>query len=95
MHCPFHGKNNPHGQTFEGKVIRALMHKTATVEWSRPFLVKKYRRYAYKRSRVKAHNPPCINAQEHDGVLIMQCRPISKTKHFIIIRKLDDAEQSK
>ncbi|MBI5872021.1 30S ribosomal protein S17 [archaeon] len=88
LHCPFHGKNNPHGRVFAGKVIRALMHKTVTVEWSSPFLIKKYNRFAYKRSRVKAHAPPCINAKEGDRVVIMECRPISKTKHFVIIQKI-------
>jgi len=38
-----------------------------------------------KRSRVAAHNPVCINAKIGDKVRIAECRPISKTKAFVII----------
>jgi small subunit ribosomal protein S17 len=32
-----------------------------------------------------AHNPPCINAKEGDVVKIAECRPLSKTKKFVVI----------
>lgn len=88
MHCPFHGGNIPHGRIFVGRVIKSLMHKTACVQWEYPFLIRKYGRYLYKKSRIKVHNPPCINASTRDEVVVMECRPISKTKHFVIIEKV-------
>ena len=76
------------GRTFKGVVIADTMQKTVTVEWERRKTVKKYERYEKKRSRVKAHNPENINAKKGDLVEIKECRPLSKTKQFIIIKKL-------
>ena len=64
------------------------MQDTATVEWPRRKYVSKYERYEKARTRVKAHNPKEIDAKKGDIVKLMECRPISKTKHFIIIEKI-------
>ena len=63
------------------------MHSTATVEWERVQHIPKYERYEKKRSKIKAHNPKCINAAEGDIVKVMECRPLSKTKNFVIVEK--------
>ncbi|PIN75884.1 30S ribosomal protein S17 [Candidatus Woesearchaeota archaeon CG10_big_fil_rev_8_21_14_0_10_37_12] len=76
------------GRTFTGIVVAARMQHTATVEWPRRKNVQKYERYEKARTRVKAHNPPEINAQEGDIVRIVECKPLSKTKHFIITEKI-------
>lgn len=73
------------GRIFEGKVISDKMHKTVTVEWEGRKYVPKYERYARRRSRVKAHNPESMNAKTGDFVKIMETRPLSKTKKFIVI----------
>ena len=41
-----------------------------------------------ERSRVKAHNPACINAKKGAIVRIKECRPVSKTKNFVITEVL-------
>ncbi len=64
------------------------MQKTATVEWERRHFLKKYERYEKRRSKVKAHNPICINASEGNIVKIMECKPLSKTKNFVIVEIL-------
>ncbi len=76
------------GRAFVGTVISSKMQKTVTVEWERRHFLKKYERYERRRSRVKAHNPDTINAQEGDIVKIMECRPLSKTKNFVVIEIL-------
>jgi len=83
--CPFHGSLRCRGNVFLATVISSKMHKSVIVEWTKQHLVKKYERYLTKRTRIKAHNPPCINAKEGDIVKIAQCRPLSKTKHFVVI----------
>jgi small subunit ribosomal protein S17 len=85
--CPFHGKLKVRGKLFEATVLRSRMQKTATVEWTRLRKVPKYERSEKARSRVKAHNPPCIKAGEGDTVTIAETRPLSKTKHFVIVSK--------
>ena len=86
--CPFHGSLRRRGRVFVGTVIGTKMHKTATVEWTRRYYLPKYERYEKRRTRVKVHNPSCINAQNGDVVRIMECRPLSKTKNFVVIEKL-------
>ncbi|MBU1201691.1 MAG: 30S ribosomal protein S17 [Nanoarchaeota archaeon] len=72
------------GRVFEGMVISDKMKNTVTVEWDRKKLVPKYERYEKRRTKVKAHNPNNINAKEGDVVRIIETRPISKTKNFIV-----------
>ncbi len=45
----------------------------------------KYNRYIKKRTKLKAHNPSCVNANKGDVVTIMECRPLSKTKKFVVL----------
>ena len=77
----------PRGRTFTGTVVSAKSQKTVTVEWERRRAIQKYERYEKRRTKIRAHNPESINAEEGDVVVIKECRPISKTKHFIIIEK--------
>jgi len=91
--CPFHGSLRVRGRIFTGTVIRKDLQNTATIEWPRTAYLQKFERYEKKRSRVKAHNPACINAELNDKVTIMETRPISKTKSFVIIEKMDGEKQ--
>ena len=76
------------GRGFTGVVIADSMQKTVTVEWTRRKFIPKYERYLSARTRVKAHNPENISAVKGDIVKIIECRPISKTKHFVITEKI-------
>ena len=86
--CPFHGKLQCRGRIFVGTVISVKMQKTAIVEWEHRHFLRKYERYEKRKSRVKVHNPTCINANDGNIVKIMECRPLSKTKNFVIIEVL-------
>ena len=81
------------GRTFTGTVIAARMQKTVTVEWEGRKYNSKYERYEKKKTRVKAHNPEEINAREGQTVEIMETRPLSKTKKFIVVKILDKVEE--
>ena len=86
--CPWHGSLPVRGRVFRGTVSSAKAHNTAVVEW--PFIrfVQKYDRSLRQTSRVVAHNPECIHAREGEAVTIAECRPLSKTKHFVVVGKL-------
>jgi len=86
--CPFHGEIKLRGRVLEGTIIAAKMQKTATVEFERKIMIKKYERYAKKRTKIKAHNPDCIKAEEGDMVKIAETRPLSKTVNFVIVENL-------
>jgi len=86
--CPFHGKLRCRGRIFMGTIISVKMQKTVVVEWGHRHFLRKYERYEKRKSRVKVHNPTCINANEGGIVKIMECRPLSKTKNFVIVEVL-------
>jgi small subunit ribosomal protein S17 len=83
--CPWHGKLSLRGKLLEGKVVSTRAQKTAIVEREYFHYVPKYERYERRRSRIPAHNPPCIDAKVGDRVKIAECRRLSKTKAFVII----------
>ncbi len=85
IRCPWHGKISIRGRAFKGVVKSAKAHATAVVEWGYHHYFPKYERYERRKSRVMAHNPPCIHAREGDEVMIAGCRPLSKTKHFVVV----------
>ena len=90
--CPFHGRLKCRGKIFTGVVISTKMQKTVTVEFERRYFLPKYERYEKRRTRIKAHNPDCVNAKDGDIVRISECRPLSKTKNFVVIENLGKAK---
>ena len=85
--CPFHGKLPVRGQIIEGVVVSAKAPKTVVVVRYYLKKIRKYERYERRRSKIHAHNPPCIDAKEGDMVKIAECRPLSKTKSFVVVEK--------
>jgi small subunit ribosomal protein S17 len=86
--CPFHGKVSIRGKTFTGTVVSVNPHRTAVVEWGRLKYIPKYERYEKGRTKVSAHNSHCVNAKKGETVEIKECRPLSKTKNFVITKIL-------
>ncbi|MAF99258.1 MAG: 30S ribosomal protein S17 [Nanoarchaeota archaeon] len=84
--CPFHGKMAVKREFITGKVISKDTHHSATIEWARKYPVPKYERFEIRRSRIRVHNPLCINAEKGQTVLTARTRPMSKTKHYTIIK---------
>lgn len=85
--CPFHGKLPVRGQVLEGMVISAKAQKTVVVLRRYLKKIRKYERFEPRMSKIPAHNPSCINAKAGDVVKIAECRPLSKTKSFVVIEK--------
>lgn len=85
--CPFHGKVRLRGRTLKGIVIAVDAYRSATIRIKRIVYVRKYERYEKRKKMLRVHNPECINAKDGDIVIIKECRPLSKTKHFVIIKK--------
>ncbi|MBM3303942.1 MAG: 30S ribosomal protein S17 [Candidatus Aenigmarchaeota archaeon] len=90
--CPWHGRLSLRGKVFTGTVRSAKSHNTAIVEWGFNKFIKKYERYERRKSRVTAHNPPCIHARENELVMIAECRPLTATKRFVVVARLGKGE---
>lgn len=83
--CAWHGRLPVRGRVFKGMVRSAKSKNTVIVEWGYHRFVKKYERFEKRKSRVVAYNPPCMKAKEGDTVTIAECRPLSKTKSFVVV----------
>jgi len=91
--CPFHGHLKIRGKILEGIVVSAKTPRTVIIERDYLHYVPKYERYERRRSRISAYNPECINAKEGDKVRIAECRPLSKTKSFVVIEVLEGGKK--
>lgn len=86
--CPFHGGLKTRGRNFRGTITKKT-HRTVKVEWPRYRYYPKYERFAKLKSAVHAHLPECLSSfVVGDYVKIAECRPLSKTKHFVVVEKV-------
>ena len=86
--CPFHGYVGIRGRIFRGRVVSDKTPKTVLVKWDRRVFIPKYERFEKRWSKVSAHLPACLNVKKDDVVMVGECRPISKTKKFVVISKV-------
>ena len=89
VNCPIHGSLSTRGAVLEGVVASDKMNKTVIIQKDYKIRLKKYERYRSSKSRIPAHNPPCINARVGDRVRIRECRKLSRTVSFVVTEKLD------
>ena len=86
--CPWHGAVPLRGRTFVGTVNSAGGVKSAIVRWDHMHYISKYERFERRNSSVSAYNPACVAAKKGDQVKIAECRPLSKTKSFVVVEVL-------
>ncbi len=86
VNCPFHGALPVRGQVLVGTVVSDKMDKTVVIQRKHEILIKKYQRYEKRQSKIHAHNPPCVDAKVGDVVTVAECRPLSKTKSYVVIK---------
>lgn len=87
--CPWHGRVKIRGRVFRGTVVSAKGVNTAIVAWNYYTFIPKYERYERRKTKVAAQNPACIAAKAGDIVSIGECRPLSKSKAFVIFEKVN------
>ena len=75
----------------QGSVISARMDKSITVLVVRQFKHPLYKKYVRRSTRLHAHDES-NDCKEGDTVLIEECRPLSKTKSWWVIRILERLE---
>ena len=90
--CPYHGETAVRGRMIEGVVVSDAMMRTVKVEREMLVRDKKFNRYYKKQTKVTAHNPDAVGAKEGDHVLLAETRPLSKTKHFTVLKVLTKNE---
>lgn len=79
-------------KTFEGVVISAKMQKTVIVEVMRQVAHPLYKKLLRKNKKYKVDSED-FSVSEGDRVKIVETRPISKDKHFKILKILNNKGQ--
>lgn len=75
---------------FQGKVVSDKMEKTITVVITRRTLHPIYQKYVTRSKKVKAHDET-NDAKVGDTVRIIECRPVSKDKHWNLLEVVERA----
>jgi small subunit ribosomal protein S17 len=73
-------------KTLDGVVVSDKMDKTVVVSVSRFVKHPKYKKYLKKSKNYKAHDAENVY-KVGDKVTIVETRPMSKDKHFIVVGK--------
>lgn len=84
--CPFTGTVSIRGRILTGVVKSTKMQRTIIVRRDYLHYVKKYQRYEKRHKNVPAHISPCFRCKEGDNVVIGECRPLSKTVRFNVLK---------
>ena len=92
--CFRHGNVSVRGGRLIGKVVSAKARRTVIVEIEMARRIPKYHRWERRRSKISAHNPPCIRAKEGDVVLLGETRKLSKTKAWTVMEILERGEEA-
>ncbi|CAN6228730.1 unnamed protein product [Urochloa humidicola] len=92
--CPFTGTVSIRGRIIAGTCHSAKMNRTIIVRRNYLHFVKKYQRYEKRHSNIPAHISPCFRVKEGDHVIIGQCRPLSKTVRFNVLKVIPAGSKS-
>lgn len=85
-------EQNTAGRTVNGRVVSTKMNKTVTVMIERLERHPLYGKFMRRSTKVHAHdeNNEC---QPGDWVAVEECRPLSKTKSWRLVKVLEKAAQ--
>eukprot|EP00922_Rhytidocystis_sp_ex-Travisia-forbesii_P008215 GHVS01012106.1.p1 GENE.GHVS01012106.1~~GHVS01012106.1.p1 ORF type:complete len:173 (+),score=17.88 GHVS01012106.1:66-584(+) len=84
--CPFTGNVAIRGRIIKGMVISTKMKRTIVVRRNYLHYYKKYNRFEKRHTNVSVHCSPCFDIKEGDIVTCGQCRPLSKTVRFNVLK---------
>jgi small subunit ribosomal protein S11e len=84
--CPFTGNVSIRGRFLKAVVVSTKMTRTIIVRRDYLHFVSKYRRFEKRHKNYAAHCSPAFRVAEGDVVVIGQCRPLSKTVRFNVIK---------
>ncbi|GAQ88518.1 40S ribosomal protein S11 [Klebsormidium nitens] len=84
--CPFTSNVSIRGRILSGVVYSTKMTRTITIRRDYLHFVKKYQRYEKRHSMLAAHVSPAFRVKAGDVVIVGQCRPLSKTVRFNVLK---------
>ncbi|KAI8922706.1 ribosomal protein S17-domain-containing protein [Entophlyctis helioformis] len=86
--CPFTSASvSIRGRILTGVVMSTKMKRTITIRREYLHFIKKYNRFEKRHKNLAAHlSPAFIGVQPGDLVTVGQCRPLSKTVRFNVLK---------
>ena len=85
--CPFTGNVSIRGRILTGVVTKMKMQRTIVIRRDYLHFVKKYRRFEKRHKNLSAHCSPAFrDLQLGDLVTVGECRPLSKTVRFNVLK---------
>merc|ERR1711993_189886 len=84
--CPFTGNVSIRGRILTGTVQSMKMKRTIIIRRDYLHYIKKYNRFEKRHKNLAAHVSPCFRISEGDQVVVGQCRPLSKTVRFNVLK---------
>lgn len=84
--CPFTGLVSIRGRILTGTVVSTKMSRTVIIRRDYLHFVPKYSRYEKRHKNLAAHVSPAFRVNEGDIVTVGQCRPLSKTVRFNVLK---------
>ena len=91
--CPFTSSISIRGRILRGEVKSTKMRRTIVIRRNYLHFVPKYQRYEKRHKNLSAHVSPAFRVREGDTVTVGECRPLSKTVNFNVIR-VDNAKST-
>ena len=92
--CPFTGNVSIRGRILTGEVKTHKMNRTLIMRMNYLHYIKKYQRYEKRHTNLPAHISPCFRVKEGDTVVVGQCRPLSKTVRFNVLKVIPSGSKS-
>merc|ERR1712140_89399 len=85
--CPFTSNVTIRGRILTGVVQKTKMHRTIVVRRDYLHYIRKYTRFEKRHKNLSAHMSPCFrDVIAGDVVTVGECRPLSKTVRFNVVK---------
>jgi len=93
--CPFTGEVAIRGRILTGRVVSTKMTRTIVIRREYLHFIPKYQRYEKRHKTLSVHCSPAFRVDVGDLVTVGECRPLSKTVRFNVLRVQKSKAQAK
>ncbi|XP_071853760.1 small ribosomal subunit protein uS17-like isoform X1 [Apostichopus japonicus] len=85
--CPFTGNVHIRGRILNGIVVRMKMQRSIVIRRDYLHYIPKYKRFEKRHKNMSVHISPCFrDVNLGDSVTVGECRPLSKTIRFNVLK---------
>ncbi|KAI4878873.1 hypothetical protein NFI96_012497, partial [Prochilodus magdalenae] len=85
--CPFTGNVSIRGRILSGVVTKMKMQRTIVIRRDYLHYIRKYNRFEKRHKNMSVHLSPCFrDVTVGDTVTVGECRPLSKTVRFNVLK---------